>query len=970
MAADGTYSYAVDNSAVQSLGKDQTKVETFTVKSLDGTEKQVSFTITGVNDAAVIGAPAVATVTEDASVVAGKLVAEGTLSITDVDAGEASFQTVVTPAAGTLGTLTLKADGTYSYAVDNSAVQSLGKDQTKVETFTVKSLDGTEKQVSFTITGVNDAAVIGAPAVATVTEDASVVAGKLVAEGTLSITDVDAGEASFQTVVTPAAGTLGTLTLAADGTYTYAVDNSAVQSLGKDQTKVETFTVKSLDGTEKQVSFTITGVNDAAVIGAPAVATVTEDANVMGGKLMAEGKLTITDGDTGEASFQTVVTPAAGTLGALTLDADGTYRYAVDNSAVQSLGKDQTKVETFTVKSLDGTTKDISFTITGVNDAAVIGAPAVATVTEDANVMDGKLMAEGKLAITDVDAGEASFQTVVTPAAGTLGTLTLDADGTYRYAVDNSAVQSLGKDQTKVETFTVKSLDGTEKQVSFTITGVNDAAVIGAPAVATVTEDASVVAGKLVAEGTLSITDADAGEASFQTVVTPAAGTLGTLTLKADGTYSYAVDNSAVQSLGKDQTKVETFTVKSLDGTEKQVSFTITGVNDAAVIGAPAVAAVTEDANVMGGQLIAEGKLTITDADAGEASFQTVVTPAAGAPALLSVAAVTPTVGTLGTLTLAADGTYRYAVDNSAVQYLGKDQTKVETFTVKSLDGTTKDISFTITGVNDAAVIGAPAAHDVTEDVGVNAAGKLVASGVLSIADADAGQASFLTTVKAGQGALGSLTLTADGHYTYTVSNDAVQFLRANETRTDTFTVSSVDGTTKTISFDIHGANDIKTTPQTLYHNNVWKTQWVNGTTDNDVFVVHGNSWNYKSGPTEDGKDIVIWSGKRFDILKGIETLRFDDKDVHADANGRFNIKGAPATETLHANMTGTQWVHGTAGTKDVFVVGAKEAGYGYSKTQDGQGVVVWKGNDFDILYHVEVIRFSDHDVLTSSITH
>ncbi len=612
----------------------------------------------------------------------------------------------------------------------------------------------------------------------------------------------------------------------------------------------------------------------------------------------------------------------------------------------------------------------LTITVTGVNDAAVIGAPAVATVTEDASVVAGKLVAEGTLSITDVDAGEASFQTVVTPAAGTLGALTLGADGTYTYAVDNSAVQSLGKDQTKVETFTVKSLDGTTKDISFTITGVNDAAVIGTPAVNTVTEDANVVGGKLVAEGKLAITDVDAGEASFQTVVTQAAGTpallsvaavtptvgtLGTLTIAADGTYRYAVDNSAVQYLGKDQTKVETFTVKSLDGTTKDISFTITGVNDAAVVGNQPNVHLYEDAVIgKATKLTAAGKLTVSDADAGQASFQTGVQPANGS---------------LGVLTLASDGTYSYAVDNAAVQYLAAGQTKVDSFIVKTFDGTEKVLNFTLHGRNDAAIIGLPPVRDVTEDAGVSASGKLTAAGVLSITDVDQGQASFLTSVTGARSNLGTLTLASDGHYSYAVDNKAVQFLRSDETRVDSFTVTSLDGTRKTVSFTIHGADEPVAPREVLYHNELGRTQWLNGTSNNDVFVVHGNSRDYNAGPTQDGKGIVVWNGRNFDILKGFEVLRFDDKDVKANASGQFDIHGQTTGtgEKLYQNVAGVQHLTGTS-AQDVFVVGAKEAGYHYNKAQDGIGIVVWKGMDFDILHGFETIRFTDHDVQIASI--
>ena len=62
----------------------------------------------------------------------------------------------------------------------------------------------------------------------------------------------------------------------------------------------------------------------------------------------------------------------------------------------------------------------------------------------------------------------------------------------------------------------------------------------------------------------------------------------------------------------------------------------------------------------------------------------------------------------LGTLALSANGQYTYTVANSATQYLGLGETKIDTFTVKTADGTTKDVTFTISGTNDTPLIVAP----------------------------------------------------------------------------------------------------------------------------------------------------------------------------------------------------------------------------------------------------------------------
>jgi len=107
------------------------------------------------------------------------------------------------------------------------------------------------------------AAQIGTPTASTVTEDTAVTtAGNLQVSGTIAITDPNPNQSAFQTTVTPAEGNLGQLVLAANGSYTYAVANSAVQFLNAGQTQVDTFTVRSVDGTAKQVSFTIQGADE------------------------------------------------------------------------------------------------------------------------------------------------------------------------------------------------------------------------------------------------------------------------------------------------------------------------------------------------------------------------------------------------------------------------------------------------------------------------------------------------------------------------------------------------------------------------------------------------------------------------------------------------------------------------------------------------------------------------------------
>ncbi|MBL0604295.1 retention module-containing protein [Aeromonas dhakensis] len=548
------------------------------------------------------------------------------------------------------------------------------------------------------------------------------------------------------------------------------------------------------------VTGTVTPVNDAAVITGTDTGGVIEDET--NPTLTETGTLTVSDVDgADEAKFVAGNGVAsAGALGSLSITEGGTWTYNVDNSKVQYLGEGETKVETFVVESVDGTTHTVTITITGVNDSAVIGGTDTGAVTEDET--NPTLTETGTLTVTDVDgADEAKFLAGNgTPSAGALGTLSITETGAWTYNVDNSKVQYLGEGETKVETFTVASVDGTTHTVTITITGVNDSAVIGGVDSGNVVEDESNPT--LTETGTLSVSDVDgADEAKFLAGNgTPSAGALGSLTITEGGAWTYNVDNSKVQYLGEGETKVETFTVASVDGTTHTVTITITGVNDAAVITGTDTGGVTEDET---NPILTEtGTLTVTDVDgADEAKFL------AGNG--------TPSAGALGSLTITEGGAWTYNVDNSKVQYLGEGETKVETFVVKSVDGTEHTVTVTITGTNDQAIISGDAEGAVTEGNGNIV---LSDSGTLTAVDVDGKDAdnTFRTDVAAvahpTEGApLGSLTITEGGVWTYNVDNSKVEYLGEGETKVETFVVKSVDGTEHTVTVTITGTNDAPT---------------------------------------------------------------------------------------------------------------------------------------------------------------
>lgn len=120
------------------------------------------------------------------------------------------------------------------------------------------AVDATPALVNIIVNPVADAAVLGTGS-GSVKEDDPL---QSTASGQLSIYDPDDGEEAFQAQTT--AGTYGTLTIAADGSWTYTIDNSnpLVQALKEGETKTELFIVTSVDGTETTITIDVIGTND------------------------------------------------------------------------------------------------------------------------------------------------------------------------------------------------------------------------------------------------------------------------------------------------------------------------------------------------------------------------------------------------------------------------------------------------------------------------------------------------------------------------------------------------------------------------------------------------------------------------------------------------------------------------------------------------------------------------------------
>jgi VCBS repeat-containing protein len=435
----------------------------------------------------------------------------------------------------------------------------------------------------------------------------------------------------------------------------------------------------------------------------------------------------------------------------------------------------------------------------------------------------------------------------------TVGEITTGANNTatvgwsFTLPDDNPVLQSLAMGQTLTQIYTVTIRDNSgalvTQEVTVTLVGTNDLPTIVSSSTdtPTLTEDSVAASLNLTAAGTITFQDVDlidthtasiALKSSTSNVHLPGyvdnISQIGTFALTSgpsgvseittdtndaatvSWSFTLADNDPVLQSLalGETITQIYTVTIKDNNGAllTQDVKVTLVGTNDAPIITSEDLCGAVIEQLTPACNLTDSGIISFTDVDLTDVHL---------------VSAVGTPIGcVLGTLTAVKDNdttgtgsggqlTWTYTVADSAIGYLTKDQTKVESFTITLTDQNgsviTRQIDITITGANDAASITGTATGAVTEDC------TLTTAGALTVSDVDAGENHFQTPLSLAA-TYGAFAFDPDtGVWCYALDNAGanVQALAACQVVHDTLTVKSADDTaSQQIDVTITGSND------------------------------------------------------------------------------------------------------------------------------------------------------------------
>ncbi|WP_261905400.1 VCBS domain-containing protein [Vibrio fortis] len=746
---------------------------------------------------------------------------DGHLNIVDPDSGESHAQTGIYQ--GTHGHVILQSNGDWSYyaSIGQNAtgrkIDHLGQGESITDTVTVRSADGTTHDIHITIHGDNDRPYCSS--------EVQLNSGKEDLAQTITTTellantvDVDANDAGKLTIANLHADH-GTIVDNQDGTYTFTPNKNYNGQVHF------TYDVKDAHGgvTHTGASITLLPSNDAATLQSTLASNFVTEEHLKSGtstnELWSDWKnLDIQDIDspseakvtqievngvkhTVPANFAMNLAGVHGTFN-FTHSTDGhdKWSYSADNShtEVQSLSHGESLTDTITLITADGTQIPLTAKILGTDDHVIIDTPDALTAALGTAVEDKVTSISGTLLAHDSDSKD-SVTFTAGNSVGSYGTLHVDSDGQWHYDLDHSKANVLQQGETKAEGFdiTATSTDGstTTKHVEVLVQGSSDTATISVMSNPDVHEDSSSTPVEMIS-GKLSALDPDHDQSAFSTDVGKRhdpfnSGVHGGLHISKDGSWTYTVNNSQIQQLAAGQEEHVQYNVHTVGGDYHIIDIKIVGTNDIPTVSATTLAHGTEDTHYQ----MQASQFGFNDVDTGDTLHSIAITdlpPAAQGKFVLDGHDVTT-----GQSISASDIAKLQFVP--ALDFNGDVQFK---FTVNDGHANSAEATNTlhIDAVSDAATITGIDSGSVTEDA------HLQTSGSLTVTDPDSGEAHFTAT--SGSTQLGTYTIDASGHWTYSL-NPRIQSLHQGETTPDVFTVHSADGTAHVIKVTITGTQDV-----------------------------------------------------------------------------------------------------------------------------------------------------------------
>ncbi|WP_223531507.1 retention module-containing protein, partial [Pseudomonas sp. BF-RE-19] len=655
-----TVSYTVTDGSTSTL--------TINVTPVDDSFSDLSESVTTNEDTAVTG-----------SVLTGTSSVDGPVSVVNFTIGETTYAAGSTATIANVGTLVIGANGTYTFT---PAANYNGTVPTVSYTVTDGSGSNVTSTLTINVTPVNDNFTDANETVSTLEDTAltgSVLTGTSSVDGPVSVVNftIDGVAGTFTAGSTATIANVGSLVIGANGAYTFTpaenyngsmptVSYTVTDGSGSNVTSTLTISVTPVDDSFTDLSESVSTNEDTAVTGSVLTGTSSVDGPVSVVNFTIDGVAgTFTAGQT--ATIANVGSLVIGANGAYTFTPAANYNGSVPTvsyTVTDGSGSNVTSTLTINVTPVDDSFTDLSESVSTNEDTAVTG-----------SVLTGTSSVDGPVSVVNFTIGETTYAAGSTATIANVGSLVIAANGAYTFTpaanyngsvptVSYTVTDGSGSNVTSTLTISVTPVDDSFTDLSESVSTAEDTAVTG-----------SVLTGTSSVDGPVSVVNFTIGETTYAAGSTATIANVGSLVIGANGTYTFTpaenyngtvptVSYTVTDGSGSNVTSTLTINVTPVDDSFTDISETVTTAEDTVVTG-----------SVLTGTSSVDGPVSVVNFTIGETTY------AAGS---------TATIANVGSLVIAANGTYTFT---PAANYNGT----VPTVSYTVTDGSGSNVTSTLT---------------------------------------------------------------------------------------------------------------------------------------------------------------------------------------------------------------------------------------------------------------------------------
>ncbi|WP_338514109.1 Ig-like domain-containing protein [Pseudomonas poae] len=717
------------------------------VKDFNGDVPQIGYTtntgssstldvkIDAVDDASVLKADT-GSAQEDnvatGNVLSNDVDVDNILTVATFNVGGTTYNAGQTATIAGVGSINIGTDGAYAF----TPVKDFNGDVPQIG-YTTNT--GSSSTLDVKIDAVDDASVLKADTGSALEDNVAtgnVLSNDLDVDNVLTVATFNVGGTSYAAGQTAVIAGVGSITIGADGAYVF----TPVKDFNGDVPQIS-YTTNT--GSSSTLDVKIDAVDDASVLKADTGSALEDNVatgNVLSNDVDVDNVLTVATFSVGGTTYNAGQTANIAGVGSITIGTDGAYTF----TPVKDFNGDVPQIG-YTTNTGSSSTLDVK--IDAVDDASVLKADTGSALEDNVatgNVLSNDVDVDNTLTVATFNVGGTNYAAGQTAVIAGVGSITIGADGAYAF----TPVKDFNGDVPQIG-YTTNT--GSSSTLDVKIDAVDDASVLKADTGSALEDNVAtgnVLSNDVDVDNVLTVATFNVGGTNYAAGQTAVIAGVGSITIGADGAYAF----TPVKDFNGDVPQIG-YTTNT--GSSSTLDVKIDAVDDASVLKADTGSALEDNVatgNVLSNDVDVDNVLTVATFSVGGTTYN---------------AGQTATIAGVGSITIGADGAYAF----TPVKDFNGDVPQIG-YTTNTGSSSTLDVK--IDAVDDASVLKADTGSALEDNV---ATGNVLSNdsdvdNVLSVATFSVGTASYAAGQTAVITGVGSITISANGAYTFTPVKD------------------------------------------------------------------------------------------------------------------------------------------------------------------------------------------------------